>query len=325
MNNSKLPKFSSRVFLAPMAGITDPAFRMLCKDFGCGLAVTELTSVHAIVAKHKELKEKNTDISEFIEYSNLERPVSVQLFGNDIELIANAAKIVEEHFDIIDFNMGCPAPHITNQMAGAALLQTPDHVEKLLSKLVDSVNKPVTLKLRAGVKNSNCYLYKNIAKIAENSGISMIALHARTIEQGYSGKSNWELIKELKELVNIPVVGNGDITCPEDAKKMFEETGCDYVMVGRAAMGNPLIFKQITDYLKNDSYEKYDQLNKLELFYKYLDYAKDFKINFSNIKMQANYFTKGIDNSAKVRLRISTAKDISEIKTILDEEFKIGI
>ena len=249
-----LPKFSSKAFLAPMAGISDPACRLLCKEAGAGLVITELTSIHAILAKEKELSQKSESITNFIEFSEKERPVSVQLFGHDINTAVKAAQIVEPFFDIIDFNMGCPAPHITNTMAGAALLEKPEHVEKLFSKLVSAVNKPVTLKIRAGISNDNCYLYKPIAKIAENCGVQMITLHARTLKQGYSGTANWQLIKELKDMVNIPVVGNGDIAKPEDAKRMIDETGCDYVMIGRAAMGNPYIFRQVNEYLETGSY-----------------------------------------------------------------------
>ena len=194
---STLPRFSSKAFLAPMAGVSDPALRLLCKEKGAGLVVTELTSIHAIIAKEKQLKTQNQAISEFIEYSEKERPLGVQLFGSEIESIKKAAQIVSPFFDVIDYNMGCPAPHITQQMAGGALLQNLDLTKKILENLVRSTDKPVTLKMRAGVDEN--LVFKDIAKIAEQVGIQMITLHARTVKQGYSGQSDWSLIKELKQ------------------------------------------------------------------------------------------------------------------------------
>jgi nifR3 family TIM-barrel protein len=314
-----LPHFSSKAFLAPMAGISDPACRLLCKEMGAGLVVTELTSIHSIVHKEKELTSKQETITNFIEYAEKERPVSIQLFGNDIDTAVKAAQIVEPFFDIIDFNMGCPAPHITNQMAGAALLSKPDHVEKLFSKLVSAVNKPVTLKVRAGISSENCYLYKPIAKIAENCGVQMIALHARTLKQGYSGTADWNLIKELKEMVNIPVVGNGDITSPEDAKKMIEQTGCDYVMIGRGAMGNPYIFTQVNDYFEKGDYKKLTDKEKLSYFFTYLSYTTKYKISFSDIKVQAMQFTHGIHNGVRLRQSITQVPNVDELRNAFEE------
>lgn len=310
-----LPQFSSRAFLAPMAGVSDPALRLICKEMGAGLVVTELTSIHAIIAKGKQLQAQNQDISEFIEYSYKERPLAVQLFGSDLESLEKAAKIVEPYFDIIDYNMGCPAPHITQQMAGGALLQNLSLTRKILETLVKSTDKPVTLKMRAGVDDN--LVFKDIAGIAERAGVQMITLHARTVKQGYSGESDWSLIKELKQVVDIPVVGNGDITTPELAKKMIDETGCDYIMIGRGAMGNPFLFEQINDYLKTGTYKKYSQKNRTEMFCKYLDYATQYKIKFANIKQQAMRFTKGLRRGAKFRSGIMLAKTTDELKSIM--------
>ena len=312
-----LPKFSSRVFLAPMAGVSDVALRLLCKEMGAGLVVTELTSIHAIIAKEKQLQSQNKQISEFIEFSQKERPISVQLFGSDLVALQRAAKIVEPFFDMIDYNMGCPAPHITQQMAGGALLQDTDLTRKIFRTLVASVQKPVTLKMRAGVENQ--LVFKNIAKIAQEEGIKMITLHARTVRQGYSGKSNWDLIRELKDLVSIPVVGNGDITTPELAKQMMEHTGCDYVMVGRGAMGNPFLFKQINDFLNTGSYQNYSSKHKFAVFCRYLDYALNYKIKFANIKQQAMRFTKGLVDGTKLRPKLMIAKTIDDLKTTMIE------
>lgn len=310
-----LPKFSSRAFLAPMAGVSDPALRLLCKEMGAGLVVTELTSIHAIIAKERQLKSQNQDISEFIEYSNKERPLGVQLFGSDIESLQKAVKIVEPYFDVIDYNMGCPAPHITQQMAGGALLQNLNLTQKILETLVRSTDKPVTLKMRAGVQDN--LVFKDIAHVAERVGIEMITLHARTVSQGYSGESDWSLIRQLKQAVDIPIVGNGDVTTPELAKKMIEETDCDYIMIGRGAMGNPFLFEQINDYLKTGTYKKYSQKSKAEMFCKYLDYAAQYKIKFSNIRQQAMRFTKGLMHGAKFRSDIMVAKTTDDLKSIM--------
>jgi nifR3 family TIM-barrel protein len=232
-------------------------------------------------------------------------------------MIVKAAKIVEPYFDMIDFNMGCPADHITAQQAGAALLQKPEHVKELFTKLVKAVDKPITVKIRAGINNDSCYLFKNIAKLAEESGVSMIALHARTLKQGYSGTANWEWIKELKNSISIPVIGNGDINKPEDAERMLKETGCDYVMIGRATQGNPYIFKQCKDYFDTGKYKKLTQKEKVQYFFKYLDYTKDYNISHSRIKEHAVWYTKGVVGGAALRLKISHTKNIDDLKEIL--------
>ena len=171
------------------------------------------------------------------------------MFGSDIEALEKAAKIVEPHFDMIDYNMGCPAPHITKQMAGGALLQNADLTREIFRTLVNTAKKPISLKMRIGVTEENKSLFLDIAKIAEQEGVQMITLHGRTVSQGYSGHADWDMIKKLKENSSVPIVGNGDITSPEIAKKVLDYTGCDYVMIGRGAMGNPFIFEQINEYL----------------------------------------------------------------------------
>ena len=314
---SELPYFSSKAFLAPMAGVSDPALRLICKKMGAGLVVTELTSVHAIVAKQKQLQSQMKDIREFIEFSEKERPLSVQLFGSDIIALEKAAKIVAPFFDVIDYNMGCPAPHITKQMAGGALLQNSSLTQEIFKTLVNSVKRPISLKMRIGVDVSNKLLFQDIAKIAEREGIQMITLHPRTVSQGYSGHSDWDMIKKLKQTVSVPIVGNGDITSPEIAKKVLNYTGCDYVMVGRGAMGNPFIFEQINDYLEFGTYKKYTSHDKLEAFVQYMDATTDYKIRFVNIKQQAIRFTKGMIGGSVLRNRLSTAKNIDELKDLL--------
>ncbi len=316
-----LPNFSSKAFLAPMAGVSDPALRLQCKKMGAGLVVTEFTSIHSIIAKEKQLKENKKTIQEFIEFSQLERPLSVQLFGSDLLSLEKAAKIVEPFFDIIDYNMGCPAPHITQQMAGGALLQEVNLTKQIFNTLTNAVKKPVTLKIRSGVTSASKYLFKDIATIAEDEGIEMITLHPRTVSQGYSGKADWAMIKELKEISNIPIVGNGDITTPEDAKSMIDETGCDYVMIGRGAMGNPFLFEQINDYLKTGSYKEYTFQDRLDAFFDYLELTNNYQIKFANIKSQAIRFTKGMINGSKIRARISISKNLDELKKIMLDSY----
>ena len=316
-----LPKFSSRAFLAPMAGVSDPALRLQCKKMGAGLVVTEFTNIHSIIAKEKQLKDHMKTIQEFIEFSDQERPLSIQLFGSDLSALEKAAKIVEPYFDIIDYNMGCPAPHITQQMAGGALLQQTNLTEQIFETLVGAVKKPVTLKIRSGVTDASKFLFREISEIAEDKGIEMITFHPRTVNQGYSGNADWNLIKELKEISSIPIVGNGDITTPEDAKKMIDETNCDYVMISRGAMGNPFLFEQINDYLKTNSYREYSFKDRLNSFFDYLHLSDKYKIKFANIKGQAMRFTKGMEGGSKIRSRITFTKNIEELEKIMTNAY----
>ena len=319
-----LPKFSSKAFLAPMAGVSDPALRLQCKQMGAGLVVTEFTNIHSIIAKEKQLKENMKTIQEFIEYSEQERPLSVQLFGSDLFALEKAAKIVEPYFDIIDYNMGCPAPHVTKQMAGGALLQEVNLTQQIFQTLVNAVKKPVTLKIRSGVTDASKFLFREIAEIAEDEGIQMITLHPRTVNQGYSGNADWTMIKELKEISNIPIVGNGDIVTPEDAKIMIDKTNCDYVMIGRGAMGNPFLFEQINDYLKTNTYKEYSFHDRLDSFFNYLHLTNQYKIKFANIKSQAMRFTKGMKGGSKLRSKITFSKDIEELEKIMTDAYLVS-
>jgi len=319
-----LPKFSSKAFLAPMAGVSDPALRLQCKQMGAGLVVTEFTNIHSIIAKEKQLKENMQTIQEFIEYSEQERPLSVQLFGSDLFALEKAAKIVEPYFDIIDYNMGCPAPHVTKQMAGGALLQEVNLTQQIFQTLVNAVKKPVTLKIRSGVTDASKFLFREIAEIAEDEGIQMITLHPRTVNQGYSGNADWTMIKELKEISNIPIVGNGDIVTPEDAKIMIDKTNCDYVMIGRGAMGNPFLFEQINDYLKTNTYKEYSFHDKLDSFFNYLHLTNKYKIKFANIKSQAMRFTKGMKDGSKLRSKITFSKNTEELEKIMTDAYLVS-
>src|SRR3989338_1640119 len=308
MSSRSLPNFSSKAFLAPMAGVSDPALRLICKELGAGLVVTEFTSIHAIVAREK-------DITKFVEFSPKEKPLSIQLFGSDLQKLEQAIKIVEPHFDIIDYNMGCPAPHITEQMACSALLQEPELTRKIFQTMINATTKPISVKIRAGVTKPD--RWQEIAKIAEEEGLSMITFHPRTVKQGYAGKSDWSLIKEMKRLVKIPVCGNGDIETPEDVQRMLEETGCDYVMIGRAATKNPYLFRQINAFLKYGNYPKILPKTRLNYFFRYLDYAEKYStIKPANIRMHAMNFSKGCEGGKKLRGDLLGKNSVKEIREV---------
>lgn len=292
-----------------MSGLSNAPLRIICKELGAGLVVTEFKNIHAVVAM-------SADIRKFIRYSEEERPIAVQLYGSDLGALKKAIKIVEPHFDIIDYNLGCPAGHVTQQMACSALLQHPDLTRKIFKTMREATTKPVTVKIRAGADKPD--KWKIIAKIAEEEGLDMITFHPRTVKQGYSGKADWSLIKELKELVSIPVVGNGDIRTPEDAKRMLDETGCDYVMVGREAAKNPFIFTQINDYLAEGNYAELSPKKKIGCFFRYMKYAKRYPpIKVSNLKIQAMNFSKSCPGGKELRVKIIAVKEVAEIETLM--------
>lgn len=231
------------VILGPMAGVTDLPFRQICKEHGCGLMYTEMVSAKAILYKNR-----NTD--PLMEVGEKEGPVALQLFGCDPEIVsAMAAQVEHGPYALIDINMGCPVPKVVNNGEGSALMKDPKLVEELLTALVKRVKKPVTIKIRRGFDEAHANAVE-IAKIAESCGVSAVAVHGRTREQFYSGKADWDVIRQVKEAVTIPVIGNGDIFTPEDAGLMMEQTGCDGVMIARGAKGNPWIFSRTLHYLK---------------------------------------------------------------------------
>ena len=233
----------NNVFLAPMPGVTDLPFRLLCREQGAGMSVTEMVSAKAILYKNKNTKE-------LLAVDRAEGPVSVQLFGSDPEIMAAiAAQIEDGPYVAIDVNMGCPVPKIVNNHEGSALMKDPAQAEKVLTAMVKAVKKPVTVKFRKGFNDQNINAVE-FAKMAESCGVAAVAVHGRTREQYYSGKADWDIIRQVKEAVKIPVIGNGDVFTPEDAKRLLDETGCDGIMVGRGAKGNPWIFKRITHYLE---------------------------------------------------------------------------
>jgi nifR3 family TIM-barrel protein len=238
-------EMKNNVVLAPMAGVCNPAFRLIAKEFGCGLVCAEMVSDKAIV-------HKNERTMQMLFVDDREKPLSLQIFGGDVESLVEAAKVVDRHTnaDIIDINMGCPVPKITKCDAGARWLLKPDKIEEMIATVVKAVSKPVTVKMRIGWDDEHVYAVQN-AKAVENGGGQAVAVHGRTRVQMYTGTANWDIIKEVKQAVSIPVIGNGDVFTPEDAHNMLNLTGCDGVMIGRAALGNPWMLYRTIEYLTN--------------------------------------------------------------------------
>ena len=234
--------------LAPMAGVTDLPFRLLCKEQGAGLVCMEMVSAKAIYYNNK-----NTEA--LLEIDTREKPVSLQLFGSDPEIMAAMAHRIEDRpFDILDINMGCPVPKVVNNGEGSALLKNPEQVRKIVTAVVKAVEKPVTVKIRRGFDENNVNAVE-IAKIIEDCGAAAVAVHGRTREQYYSGKADWDIIRQVKEAVAIPVIGNGDVTSPEAAVALMKQTGCDGIMIGRAVRGNPWLFSEILHYLETGEHK----------------------------------------------------------------------
>ena len=284
--------------LGPMAGGTDLPFRLLCKEMGCNMLYTEMVSAKAILYKNKNTKE-------LLNIDKNEHPVGVQLFGSDPDIMAQIAAQVEEgECDFIDINMGCPVPKIVNNGEGSALLKQPKLVEEILTKMVKAVNKPVTVKIRKGFENGTVYAVE-IAKIAESCGVSAIAVHGRTREQYYSGKADWDVIKDVKKAVKIPVIGNGDIFSAEDAKAMKEYTGCDGLMVARGARGNPWIFREIKEYLENGNVIDKPTINDIrEMIIRHAKMLVDYKGEYTGIREMRKHiawYTAGLPHSAELR------------------------
>ena len=306
MNKKSFPILKSRAILAPMSGVTDVAFRELCRKYGAGLTYTEFVSSAALVRGSKKT-------NELLKVSPLEKPSAVQIFGNKTDELLKSAKILEHKFDIIDINCGCPAYKLVKIGAGSEMLKKPDEIKNILNELSSEINKPVTIKIRSGIDDNHINAVE-IARIAEKAGAAAITIHARTQKQGYSEKADWNLIKKIKQAVKIPVIGNGDVFTLEDFKKRLEETGCDYIMIARGAIGNPYIFKQINDYLATG---KYDSKSGIGQFFKYLELAEKYKIEFNNIKNHAIFFTKGIYRGAKLRKEISKCRHLKALKSVM--------
>lgn len=297
--------------LGPMAGVTDLPFRMLCKEQGADLIYTEMVSAKGIYYNNK-----NT--APLLEVDEKERPVALQLFGADPEIMgAMAAKIEERNFDILDINMGCPVPKVVNNGEGSALLKNPELAGKVVESIAKSIKKPVTVKFRIGFAGDDVDII-DFAKRMEASGASAIAVHGRTRAQYYSGEANWDAIRDIKQVVKIPVIGNGDVFTPEDAKALMEHTGCDGIMLARGVRGNPWLFAQVKEYLKTG--EKLPKPTSEELVEMILRHGRlqvEFKgeyIGIREMRKHVAWYTTGYKNSAKLRGRVN------EIETYVDLE-----
>ena len=311
-------EIKNKVVLAPMAGVCNSAFRRIVKEMGCGLIYAEMVSDKAIFYKNQ----KTLDMLYMTEE---ERPISQQIFGSDKESFVTAAKYIYENMkpDIIDINMGCPVPKVAlHAQAGSALLKNPEKIKEIVKAVVDSVPIPVTVKIRSGW-DQNSINAVEVAKICESAGASAICIHARTRSQGYSGKADWSIIKAVKESVSIPVIGNGDIKDIYSAKKMLDETGCDAIMIGRASLGNPWIFKEVNEYIENNKIiDKPTPLDRVEMCIKHLEYLKEIKVTkvaVLEIRNHVAWYLKGLKESNEIKNKIYMTKDINEIEKILND------
>lgn len=302
--------------LAPMAGVTDLPFRLLCKEQGAGLLCMEMISA-------KALQYKNKNTRALLAIHPEEYPVSLQLFGSDPEIISEQAKRIEElPFQVLDINMGCPVPKVVRNGEGSALMKNPKLVYEIVSQTVKAIEKPVTVKIRKGFDDT-CINAVEIAKVIEEAGAAAVAVHGRTREQYYSGKADWDIIRQVKEAVSIPVIGNGDVTSGEKAIAMREQTGCDGVMIGRGAQGNPWIFQELLEYEKTGKLPP--RPSKEEIKKTMLRHARlqiEFKGDYLGIREMRKHvawYTKGMEGSAKLRDDINRVESFEELEVLLEE------
>ena len=309
----------NNVILAPMAGVTDLPFRLLCKEQGVGLICMEMVSAKAIYFNNK-----NTE--ELMQIHPDEKPVSLQLFGSDPDIISEMAKRIEERpFAILDINMGCPVPKVVNNGEGSALMKNPKLVEEILTKLVKATYKPVTVKIRKGFNEENVNAVE-IARIAENCGVAAVAVHGRTREQYYSGKADWDIIRQVKEAVKIPVIGNGDVVDALSAKALQDETGCDGIMIGRAAQGNPWIFREVTTYLETGVIPPKPTPQQVkEVIMKHANLQLEYKGEYTGVRemrKHLSWYTTGYPNSARFRQMINTMESMDELLKSVEQIFQ---
>lgn len=306
----------NNVFLAPMAGVTDLPFRLICKEHGCGMVYTEMVSAKGLLYDSDKTKE-------LLYVDPKEHPVGAQLFGSDPKIVSEMAKrVAESDVDFIDINMGCPAPKITRNGEGSALLKNPELIGEIVYATAKALDKPLSIKIRKGFDDENVNAVE-VAKIIEQAGASVLTLHGRTREQFYSGQADWEIIKEVKQAINIPLIGNGDITKPEDAKKMMELTGCDAVMIGRGAQGNPWLFERTAHYLATgELLPEPDFEERMRVILKHVDMLIAYKGEYIGIREMRSHLTsyiKGIHGATEFRKKLTTVASLDDIKYLLEE------
>ena len=304
----------NNLILAPMAGVTDLPFRLLCKEQGAGLLCMEMVSAKAILYKNR-----NTE--SLLEIDPRENPVSLQLFGSDPEIISTIAHQIEERpFDILDLNMGCPVPKIVNNGEGSALMKNPKLAGEIIRQTVRAIDKPVTVKIRKGFDDEHINAVE-MAKIAEDAGAAAVAVHGRTREQFYSGRADWDIIRQVKEAVSIPVIGNGDLLTAEDVIAMEEQTGCDGFMIARGAQGNPWIFRQILHYFETGEHLAKPTLEEVtQMILRHARMMLEFKgeyIGIREIRKHAAWYTAGYPNSARLRVAINNVESFEALEELL--------
>jgi tRNA-dihydrouridine synthase B len=309
-------RIEGNLMLGPMAGVTDLPFRILCKEQGADLVYTEMVS-----AKGVQYNNKNTE--QLLQIAEEERPAALQLFGADPDILRDTAKRIEHrNFDILDINMGCPVPKVVNNGEGSALMKNPKLIGEIVRKVSSGYSKPVTVKIRKGFQE-DCINAIEVAKIAEENGAAAIAVHARTREQFYSGKADWEVIRQVKEAVSIPVIGSGDVVTPLDAKAMLDRTGCDGIMIARGTRGNPWIFAQIKTYLQEGILLPKPDFNEVrEMILRHAGMLVDYKgemIAIREMRKQVAWYTTGYPGSARLRNHVNEIETLDDIKRLLEE------
>ncbi len=307
----------NNILLAPMAGITNLPFRIICEKFEPGLVCTEMVSSKGIFY-HDEKTNK------LLEMENEKRPVAAQIFGNDIEAMSVATKKVSKVAEIVDINMGCPAPKVVKNGDGSKLMLDLEKARDIIVAVVQNASVPVTLKMRKGWDNEHIVAVE-LAKIAQQSGVAAITIHGRTREEFYTGKADWQIIKHVKQTVSIPVIGNGDIITPEHARQMLEQTGCDGIMIGRASIGNPWIFREVQEYLQGKEITKVTDNEKLQMIIEHIEGQVAYlgeNTGIKEMRKHLSYYLKNLPNAASIRQRVNQIETKNELVGCLTEYFE---